>query len=33
MTDKEPDKMMLNFKYYDNHEFHKLKQKCTNNKT
>ena len=32
MTDKEPDKIMLNFKYYDNHEFHKLKQKCTNNK-
>ena len=34
MTDKELDKMMLNsnFKYYDNHEFHKLKQKCTNNK-
>ena len=34
MTDKELDKMMLNsnFKYYDYHEFHELKQKCTNNK-
>ena len=34
MTDKELDKMMLNsnFKYYDNLEFHKLKQKCSNNK-
>ena len=34
MTDRELDKMMLNpnFKYYDNHEFHKLKQKCSNNR-
>ena len=34
LTDKEPDKMMLNsnFKYYDNHEFHKLKQKWSNNR-
>ena len=34
MTDRELDKMMLNsnFKYYDNHEFHKLKQKFSNNR-
>ena len=32
MTDRELDKMMLysNFKYYDNHAFPKLKQKCSN---
>ena len=32
MTDRKLDKMMLNsnFKYYDNHEFPKLKQKCSN---
>ena len=32
MTDRKLDKMMLNsnFKYYDNHEFPKLKQICSN---
>ena len=32
MTDRELDKMMLNsnFKYYDNHEFPKVKQESSN---
>ena len=35
MTDKEHVKMMLNsnFKYYDNHEFHRLKQNVQITKT
>ena len=34
MIDRELNEMILNsnFKYYDNHEFHKLKQKCSNNR-
>ena len=33
-TNREFDEMVLNsnFNYHDNHEFHKLKQKCSNNR-
>ena len=34
MIDRELNEMILNsnFKYYDNHEFHTLKKKCSNNR-